>query len=69
MVNVTLLFLLLCRASCPSVSGAEPDTVYVRDATGLIREQYRPLARYLTIVPASIPPVGNEMEIITNGLH
>ena len=69
MVNVTLLFLLLCRASCPSVSGAEPDTVYVRDATGLIREQYRPLARYLTFVPASIPTVGNEMEIITNGLH
>ena len=68
-VFVALFFPLFCGAFCPSGDKEEPDTVYVRDATDLIREQYRPLARYLTFFPGSIPTTGNEMEIITNGLH
>ena len=66
-VTVALLIPLLCRAFCPSGNSESPDTVYIQDATSLIREQYRPLARFLTFIPASIPTVGNDMEIITDG--
>ena len=56
-------------AVIPSELPERSDTVLVEDATSLIRPGYRGLAKALTFSAASIPTVGNDIEIITNGLH
>ena len=60
-----ILNLLLSAA----LSAAPGDTVYVSDATPLIREEFRPLAEMLSITPAFLPTSGNSLEIITDGLR
>lgn len=57
---------LLLSATILSSPG---DTVFVSDATPLVREEFQPLARMLSMTPAFVPTSGNSLEVITDGLR
>ena len=57
---------LLLSAAILSSPG---DTVFVSDATPLVREEFQPLARMLSMTPAFVPTSGNSLEVITDGLR
>ncbi len=59
--------LLLLSASVMAAANIPADTVTVRDATPLIEERFRPLARGLSVAPECIPTSGNDMRIIRSG--
>ena len=57
---------LLLSAAILSSPG---DTVFVSDATPMVREEFQPLARMLSMTPAFVPTSGNSLEVITDGLR
>ena len=58
---------LLIGAAMLGAPSQGADTVYVEDATHLIRPHYQGLARRLAVSPASIPTTGNSFETIRSG--
>ena len=63
---MSVILNLLLSAAILSSPG---DTVFVSDATPLVREEFQPLARMLSMTPAFVPTSGNSLEVITDGLR
>ncbi len=59
--------LLLLLASVMAAPRVPADTVTVHDATPLIQERFRPLARGLAVSPECVPTSGNDFRIIRSG--
>ncbi|MBO4455215.1 MAG: phosphatidylserine/phosphatidylglycerophosphate/cardiolipin synthase family protein [Bacteroidales bacterium] len=60
---------LLIGAALLGAPSDSTDTVYIDDATPLVKAEFRNLARMLAISPGYVPTSGNDFELITSGKH